>query len=90
MATVCKRVTYSGRVQGVGFRFAARQIAAGFQVVGFVRNLSGGNVELVAEGEADDVERYFAAVAQRLCAYITGADVNYAKPVGFTSFDVRQ
>src|SRR5471030_2081507 len=49
------KVFYSGRVQGVGFRYTARTVAAGFEITGYVRNLPDGRVELVAEG--DDSER---------------------------------
>ena len=45
------RVFYSGRVQGVGFRYAVKSLAPGFEVAGTVRNLLDGRVELVAEGE---------------------------------------
>ncbi len=43
--------TYSGRVQGVGFRFATHRIAQRHPVVGFVKNRPDGTVEVVAEGE---------------------------------------
>ena len=45
------RIFYSGRVQGVGFRYAVKSLAPGFEVAGTVRNLPDGRVELVAEGE---------------------------------------
>ena len=45
-----KRVLYSGRVQGVGFRFSSKQIARGFDVCGWVKNLPDGRVELLADG----------------------------------------
>ena len=48
-------VHYSGRVQGVGFRYTAKQVAAGYEIVGTVRTLSDGRVELVAEGARDEV-----------------------------------
>src|SRR5207245_6186322 len=51
MTTVSRHVYYSGQVQGVGFRYTAQQLAAGFAVSGFVRNLPNGDVELVAEGD---------------------------------------
>jgi len=41
-----KRVLYTGRVQGVGFRYSTKQVAAGFEVQGEVRNLEDGRVEL--------------------------------------------
>ncbi|MEE3179555.1 MAG: acylphosphatase [Verrucomicrobiota bacterium] len=41
---IAKRVIFSGRVQGVGFRYTTREIATGFDVVGAVRNLPDGTV----------------------------------------------
>lgn len=43
-----KRVIYSGHVQNVGFRYAVKQIASGYEVVGTVQNLEDGRVELQA------------------------------------------
>jgi len=51
-------VIYSGRVQGVGFRYTVRQLAHGFDVVGFVRNLDDGRVEMVIEGEEEELNRF--------------------------------
>ena len=51
---------FSGRVQGVGFRFTTIHIAHGHRVVGFVRNLSDGRVELLAEGTKDELEKFLA------------------------------
>jgi len=59
-----QRVTilYSGQVQGVGFRFSAREIAEGFDVCGTVRNLKDGRVELVAEGSAAELDAFRQAI----------------------------
>ena len=62
----CRTVLYSGRVQGVGFRFTAERLAASFKVVGYVKNLSDGRVELLTEGERDEVERFLSAIDARL------------------------
>jgi acylphosphatase len=60
-------------VQGVGYRFFAQRAAARHQVVGYVRNMSDGSVESLAEGTAASVEAFkhelaagpqFAAVSQ--------------------------
>lgn len=58
------RVLYSGRVQGVGFRYATRSVARGYEVVGWVRNLPDGRVELVAEGDRDEVEAFRQAIRE--------------------------
>lgn len=55
-------VFYTGRVQGVGFRYACKSVAMGFDVAGTVRNLADGRVELIAEGEKDELEEYCRAI----------------------------
>ena len=57
-----QRVFYSGRVQGVGFRYSVKQIAAGFDVVGGVRNLPDGRVEVEASGDAAEVSAFLEAI----------------------------
>jgi acylphosphatase len=47
------RLLVSGRVQGVGFRFAALDEAEQLGVAGWVRNLASGEVEIVVEGRED-------------------------------------
>lgn len=86
---VCKRVLYEGRVQGVGFRFTAVELAAGYAVVGWVRNLPTGDVELVAEGAADQVDGFLAAIAERMAGNIAQATVKESTPTGQTGFHVR-
>jgi acylphosphatase len=90
MAIVCKRVCYSGRVQGVGFRYTARGLALGYPIGGYVRNLPGGEVELVVEGESDAVEAFLAAVARRLAVYITNTAVEDTVPSGNHRFEIRR
>lgn len=58
------QVFYSGRVQGVGFRFETRRVATGFEVTGMVRNLPDGRVELVAEGQRDELEAFQSAIRE--------------------------
>lgn len=69
-----RRIVYSGRVQGVGFRMTARRVARGYQVSGFVRNLRDGTVELVAAGAPGEVDRFLEAVADAMSGCITTVD----------------
>jgi len=55
-------IYYSGHVQGVGFRYMAKTVAAGFEVAGTVRNLPDGRVELIAEGARVELEAFCAAI----------------------------
>ena len=57
MSKVRAHVTISGFVQGVGFRYVLRQVAAGNLVRGWARNLSDGRVEAVLEGEEGPVRQ---------------------------------
>ena len=55
-------VLYSGRVQGVGFRYTVKSVALGFEVTGIVRNLPDGRVELLAEGPREELEAFQRAI----------------------------
>ena len=66
-------VFYAGRVQGVGFRANARHLARRFAVTGFVRNLPDGRVQLVAEGEAAEIERLLEAIDESMAGNIVSA-----------------
>ena len=57
-------IHYSGRVQGVGFRYTVKSLITGFEVVGTIRNLPDGRVELVAEGERAELEAFRQAVIE--------------------------
>ncbi len=88
-AAVRKRILFSGRVQGVGFRFTAERMAADFAVTGYVRNLPDGRVELVAEGEESTVGEFQHAIERSMGDHITGADVDTSTATDeFTSFRI--
>ena len=61
---IAKRVIFSGRVQGVGFRYTCKEIATGFDVLGTVKNLADGTVELEVMGEAEEVDEYFLEITE--------------------------
>ncbi len=71
-------VHYSGRVQGVGFRITVRQLACGYEVVGTVRNLPDGRVELIAEGARDELEAFLRGIDESdLSGFIANAPAEW-------------
>ncbi len=89
MQRECRRVYYSGRVQGVGFRFTSHHVARGFDVAGFVRNLPDGRVELFAEGTRSEIDAFLRAIQDTLGRHIREVTVEACPPstppaAGFT------
>ena len=84
-------VLYVGRVQGVGFRYTVREIACGYELTGYVRNLHDGRVELVAEGIEEEVKAFLEAVrVSQLGGHIRNEDANWEQAAGeFRGFDIR-
>jgi len=75
-------VHFSGRVQGVGFRFTTTRVAREFTVAGYVQNLDDGRVRLVVEGERDELDRYVKAVQEAMSRNIRNTDIAEEKPTG--------
>jgi len=90
---IARRVFYEGRVQGVGFRYTVRQTAKGYDVIGWVRNLPDGRVELLAGGQPEEVDGFLEAVAQsELESFIRAQQVSPAAAteiVGLSGFTIR-
>jgi acylphosphatase len=85
-----RELYYAGRVQGVGFRYTVRSLAAGFEISGFVRNLPDGRVHLIVEGAAAELERFLAAVKAEMGYYI-GEIEELERPAAgrFRGFEIR-
>jgi acylphosphatase len=88
---VARRFVIAGRVQGVGFRWFTHDAAQREGIHGWVRNLANGRVEVMAEGEADAVDRFEAAVRRGPShARVEGFDVEDQVPAGrATGFEIR-
>lgn len=72
-------VLYSGRVQGVGFRYTAKTVATGFDITGTVRNLADGRVELIAEGQRSELDDYRTALRDAgLAGFIRDEKVDWS------------
>jgi acylphosphatase len=81
----------SGRVQGVFYRHFARREAEKLDVTGYVKNLSEGNVEVVAEGEEEALKKFLAQCKKGpLMAFVKNIGIKEEPATGeFDGFDVR-
>jgi len=84
------QVIYSGRVQGVGFRYNAKSVANGYEVVGTVRNLSDGRVELIVEGQKEELEAFRRAVRESgMEPFVDDEAVDWSEPSNeFRGFEI--
>ncbi len=83
-------VYYSGRVQGVGFRYAVCRLSAKFDVKGFVRNLPDSRVQLIAEGRIVQLDLFLESIQAEMASYIRDKHVDRQEPTGeFSDFGLR-
>lgn len=84
-------VFYSGRVQGVGFRMTAEEVAHQLGVSGWVKNLRDGRVELVAEAEEAVLRRFLDAVhTGPMKNFIRQVEVSWSEALdAFDDFEIR-
>ena len=78
-------VFYTGSVQGVGFRFTAREIAQKMNLTGWVKNLSDGRVELLARGNESDLKLYLKSIESNFSRLISQTDLTWDKSDGDSS-----
>lgn len=84
-----RTVHYRGQVQGVGFRYQTRQLATGRRITGYVKNLPNGEVELVVEGSTREIDRFLAAIADRMSRGIADATARTSPATGeFDAFEI--
>ena len=85
-----REIYYSGRVQGIGFRYTARAIAARHRVTGFVRNMPDGRVHLVVEGASDEVRTFIDSLQADMGACIHDTQISIRPATGrFPEFEIR-
>ena len=83
-------IIFTGRVQGVFFRATAREIARRYGVTGWARNERDGSVRCVVEAEADELDRFVAAIERAKRANIDDTDITRLDATGeFDGFTVR-
>ncbi len=85
-----KHIYYSGHVHGVGFRYTTRQVAGGYNVSGFVRNLPDSRVEVIVEGEPGTVDAFLDDLSDTMGGHIRDAVINDEPYQGnFTDFTIE-
>lgn len=85
------QIFFEGNVQGVGFRWSVKQLARGFDVVGWVRNLPDYRVELQVGGEENEVRAFIEAIGQsELRAHIRKqSESTLSEPPAVRGFEIR-
>ncbi len=83
-------VYYTGRVQGVGFRYCTYQVAREFEVSGYIVNLSDGRVLFEAEGTESEVTGFKDEVENRLTPFIRKVEAKtQRRPSRFSGFTIK-
>lgn len=84
-------VIFKGHVQGVGFRFTVENLSSKFDVTGFVENLHTGDVQIVAEGDEQELSAFLLAIrSSPLKSYIRDCEIDWKTPTGeFNEFFIR-
>lgn len=80
-----------GRVQGVGFRWATKQVADDMGINGYVTNLIDGHVKIVAQAKAQNLSRFESAIKASPTPYghVSGIKIQPINHVNFSSFTVK-
>ena len=85
------QVFFSGRVQGVGFRYQTLQIAKSFEASGWVQNLDDGQVLLEAEGNEDEIMAFKTEIENQLAHFIKESTFTLEQRAPqFTGFTIRR
>jgi acylphosphatase len=80
MDLAAKHIVFSGRVQGVGFRFTALNIANRYHLTGYVRNTPNSAVEMLAQGPAEIIDSCVRDIQDSFAGYVRQTDVEEATP----------
>ena len=83
-------VYFVGAVQGVGFRFIARDLADKYRIKGWVMNLSDGRVKLVAQGSQKDLNSFLDGLKEKFKSHIADFKLQKKGPLDdYNSFQIK-
>lgn len=80
MALIARHIVFSGRVQGIGFRFTALSIANRCELKGYMRKLPDGDVEMFAQGSEKMVDECIRDIQDSYVGSISHIDIEDATP----------
>ena len=85
------RVIFSGRVQGVGFRYFVESIAPKYDIKGYVRNTYDRKVEVVCQGEEEDLKHFINEIKKGPSfSVITNIEIEEIKESEkYNTFEIR-
>lgn len=89
---VSLRAIFQGRVQGVGFRYRTSRLAKQHLIVGFVKNLSNGTVELVAQADSKTtLDEFFDAMMVMFATNVTDVSIQEIPPdIDYRKFSIER
>ena len=76
MEEIRQHIIFTGRVQGVGFRYRAKYAAAKYALTGWGRNDWDGSVEMEVQGISGDIDRMIRDIAAGSYIAIEGLERN--------------
>ncbi len=83
-------IYFSGRVQGVGFRFTCRSLAIKHSIKGWVRNMPDGRVELLAQADSEKIIAFLNDLRKEFKGYILNEETEWLKPEeDYKDFGIR-
>jgi acylphosphatase len=78
MDQTARHVIFRGRVQGVGFRYTAREIAGHYAVTGFVRNVPDSTVEMFIQGDPVEIDNCIADIQSEFAGHVRDTQIEPA------------
>lgn len=82
-------IFYSGRVQGVGFRFTVQRYATELDLRGWVKNLADGRVEILTEGDREKIKQLCQRIEKHFQGYIKDKNIDFVPAQkDYPDFDV--
>jgi acylphosphatase len=88
---IAREVSFEGRVQGVGFRYSVKELAKGFDLTGWVKNLPDGRVLLAVQGDENEVKEFVESILDSHLRAHIGRHIIREQPIssGWRGFEIR-